>query len=224
VADFDGGTITSDGGGLLLREVDRHLGLVDKLNAALPDPRDPSRVTHQQRHMLAQRVFGIALGHEDLNDHHALRTDPLVQAVTGRGIDPDQPLASPTTLCRLENRATDRKALFEMSKALVDVFVASHAEPPGELVLDFDATDDEVHGKQVGRFFHSSTGTTTATASSRCTSSAATTCWSPTSARRTSTRPGTAGRSSSCWCGGCGRRGRTCRSRSGGTRGSAGGS
>jgi len=154
VADFDGGSITSDGGALLLREVDRHLGLIDRLDAALPDPRDPSKITHHQRHMLAQRVFGIALGHEDLNDHHALRDDPLVQAVTGRGIDPDQPLASPTTLCRLENRATDREALFEMSKALVEVFIASHAEPPGELVLDFDATDDEVHGKQVGRFFH----------------------------------------------------------------------
>ena len=154
VADFEGGNITSDGGALLLREVDRHLGLIDRLNAALPDPRDPSKIIHEQRHMLAQRVFAIALGHEDLNDHHGLRNDPLMQAVTGRGVDDGQPLASPTTLCRLENRVTDRKALFGVAAALVDVFVASHAEPPAELVLDFDATDDEVHGNQVGRFFH----------------------------------------------------------------------
>ena len=157
VADFEGGSITSDGGALLLREVDRHLGLIDKLNAALPDPRDPSKVVHEQRHLLARRILGIALGHEDLNDHQHLRDDPLVQAATGRGVDPDQPLASPATLCRLENRATDRKALSDLAAVLVDVFVASHAsheQPPEELVPDFDATDDEAHGHQAGRFFH----------------------------------------------------------------------
>jgi len=95
VADFDGGSITSDAGALLLREVDRHLGLIDQLNAVIPDPRDPSRVIHEQRHMLAQRILGIALGHEDLNDHQHLRDDPLLQAVSGRGVDPKQPLAGP---------------------------------------------------------------------------------------------------------------------------------
>jgi hypothetical protein len=155
IADFSGGSITSDGGALLLREVDRHLGLIDKLDAALPDPRDPARVTHQQRHMLAQRIFGIALGHEDLNDHQQLRDDPLVQAVTGRGVDATQPLAGPSTLCRLENRTTlNRKALFDFAAALVEVFIASHAEAPKELVLDFDATDATIHGNQAGRFFH----------------------------------------------------------------------
>ena len=155
VADFNGGSITSDAGALLLREVDRHLGLIDRLNAVIPDPRDPSRVTHQQRHMLAQRILGIALGHEDLNDHQHLRDDPLVQAVSGRGVDPEQPLAGPSTLCRLENRVTlTRKVLFDIAAALVEVFIASHKEPPEELVLDFDATDDTVHGNQVGRFFH----------------------------------------------------------------------
>src|SRR5947208_722845 len=83
VADFGGGSISSDAGALLLREVDRHLGLIDQLDAALPDPRDPSRVTHEQRHLLAQRVLGIALGYEDLNDHQHLRDDPMMQAVTG---------------------------------------------------------------------------------------------------------------------------------------------
>ncbi len=154
IADFDGGHITSDGGALLLREVDRHLGLIDQLNAALPDPRDPARITHEQRHMLSQRILGIALGHEDLNDHQHLRDDPLMQAVTGRGVDAEQPLAGASTLCRLENRVTDRRTLFELARVLVEVFIASHAEPPAELVLDFDATDDEVHGHQLKRFFH----------------------------------------------------------------------
>ena len=159
VADFNGGSITSDGGALLLREVDRRLGLIDRLDAVIPDPRDPSRVIHEQRHMLAQRIFAIALGYEDVNDHFTLRNDPLMQAVTGRGIDAGQAMASPTTLGRLENRTgkatpADRKVLFDMSAVLVDVFIASHAEPPEEVVLDFDATDDPVHGKQVGRFFH----------------------------------------------------------------------
>jgi hypothetical protein len=155
IADFSGGSITSDGGALLLREVDRHLGLIDKIDAALPDPRDPSRVTHQQRHMLAQRIFGIALGHEDLNDHQHLRDDPLVQTLIGRGVDATQPLAGPSTLCRLENRATlNRRALFDVAAALVEVFIASHSQPPQELVLDFDATDATIHGNQVGRFFH----------------------------------------------------------------------
>jgi hypothetical protein len=154
VADFDGGRITSDGGALLLREVDRHLGLIDQLDAALPDPRDPARVTHEQRHLLAQRILAIALGHEDLNDHQHLRDDPLMQAVTGRGVDAKQPLAGPSTLCRLENRVTDRRVLFDLAKVLVEVFIASHTEPPAELVLDFDATDDEVHGHQLKRFFH----------------------------------------------------------------------
>lgn len=155
IADFSGGSITSDGGALLLREVDRHLGLINKLDAALPDPRDPARITHQQCHMLAQRILGIALGHEDLNDHQHLRDDPLVQTVTGRGVDTQQPLAGPSTLCRLENRATlNRKTLSDMAGVLVEVFIASHAQPPEELMLDFDATDATIHGNQVGRFFH----------------------------------------------------------------------
>jgi hypothetical protein len=153
VADFAGGTLTSDAGALLLREVDRRLGLVDALDRAIPDPRHPDAITHRQRTLLAQRVFAIALGYEDLNDHQHLRADPLVQAVTGRGIDPGQPLASPPTLCRLENRI-DRPSLVRIAAALVETFIAAHATPPAELVLDFDATDDPVHGNQENRFFH----------------------------------------------------------------------
>jgi hypothetical protein len=153
VADFDGGTITSDAGALLLREVDRKLGLIDQLDAVIPDPRNPALITHQQRTMLRQRIFAIALGYEDGNDHQTLRDDPLMQLVTERGIDPDQPLASPPTLCRLENRVT-RRTLADIARVFVEVFIASHQKPPEELILDFDATDDPVHGNQVNRFFH----------------------------------------------------------------------
>jgi len=153
-ADFAGGAITSDAGALLLREVDRKLGLIDALCDVIPDPRNPTLITHQQRTMLAQRILAIALGNEDLNDHQHLRDDPLMQVVTERGIDDEQPLASPPTLCRLENRIS-RKTLFEMSAVLVETFIRSFGDkPPEELVLDFDATDDPVHGNQVGRFFH----------------------------------------------------------------------
>lgn len=153
VADFSGGAIVSDAGGLLLREMDRKLGLIDRLDAVIPDPRNPALITHRQSTMLRQRIFAIALGYEDGNDHQTLRDDPLMQLVSEGGIDPDRPLASPPTLCRLENRVM-RRTLAEIAKVLVDVFIASHQAPPKEIILDFDATNDPVHGNQAGRFFH----------------------------------------------------------------------
>jgi hypothetical protein len=153
VADFLGGRLTSDAGALLLREAGLTTGLFDALDAAIPDPRDPARITHDQRTLIAQRVLAIALGYEDLNDHHALRTDPALQLAAGADPDPEDPLASPSTLCRLENRV-DREALIRIAAALVDQFIASHAAPPDHLILDFDATDDPVHGRQEGRSFH----------------------------------------------------------------------
>lgn len=152
-ADFAGGRITSDAGALLLREVDRRIGLIDALNRAVPDPRNPELIVHEQKTLLAQRILSIALGYEDLNDQQTLREDALLQLITERGIDPEQPLASPPTLCRLENRVY-RPTLVAMVKVLVEAFIASHEHPPEELVLDFDATDDPVHGRQEGRFFH----------------------------------------------------------------------
>jgi len=152
-ADFAGGTLTSDAGGLLLREVDRQLGLVEALSDCLTDPRDPARIRHEQRTMLAQRIFAIALGYEDLNDHDELRRDPLLSVLADKPPKPDEPLASSPTLCRLENRA-DRKALARMSAVLVEQFIASFDEPPSELVLDFDPSDLPVHGQQERRFFH----------------------------------------------------------------------
>src|SRR5258707_13438206 len=103
-ADFQGGRITTDSGALLLRELADRLGLFEALNAAIPDPRHPVFIVHDQRTMLAQRVTAIALGYEDLNDHQALRTDPALQVAVGQAPDPELTLASPPTLCRLANR------------------------------------------------------------------------------------------------------------------------
>jgi len=153
VADFDGGRLTSDAGLLLLRQVDQKLGLIDAINNAIPDPRNQSLITHSQRAMIAQRVFAIAAGYEDENDHQDLRFDPALQVVAESQPLEDQPLASPPTLCRLENRAA-RQTLVRLHEVLVEQFLDSYAEPPAEITLDFDATDDPIHGQQEGRFFH----------------------------------------------------------------------
>ena len=152
-ADFNGGHLTSDAGVLLLREVDRRIGLIDALTDCIVDPRDPAKIIHELRTLLAQRILAIAAGYEDGNDHHDLRHDHLLQLVTDRGVDEKEPLACPATLCRLENRI-DRKTLARLSAVFVEQFIASHPTPPEEIVLDFDATDDPVHGQQEGRFFH----------------------------------------------------------------------
>jgi Transposase DDE domain group 1 len=153
VADFLGGRLTTDAGALLVREVAEKIGLFDALNAVIPDPRNPVFTIHDQHSMLAQRITAIVLGYEDLNDHHELRTDPALQVAAGKVPDPDLALASSPTLCRLENRV-ERKTLFRAAEVLVDQFIATHLVPPEHVMLDFDATDDPVHGHQEGRFFH----------------------------------------------------------------------
>lgn len=153
VAGFDGGKITSDAGALLLREVAAKSKVFQRMSAAVPDPRDADLIEHDQQTMFAQRVLGIACGWEDLNDHHGLRIDPLMQVATERDADEDRPLASPATLCRLENRVS-RQSCVRLSKLLVELFIESFDQPPAELILDFDATDDPIHGNQEGRFFH----------------------------------------------------------------------
>jgi hypothetical protein len=137
----------------LLREVARRIGLFEALDGVIPDPREPALLIHDQRAMLAQRITAIALGYDDLNDHQTLRTDPALQLVASGRPQEDRPLASPPTLCRLENRI-ERRTLVKMAEVLVDQFIAAHPTPPEALILDFDATDDPVHGKQEGRFFH----------------------------------------------------------------------
>jgi hypothetical protein len=153
VADFQGGRLTTDAGALLLREVADKIGLFDALNAAIPDPRNAVFILHDQRAMIAQRVTAIALGYEDLNDHQSLRADPVLQLSAGKPPEEDLTLASPPTLCRLENRV-ERKSLVKVAEVFVDQFLAAHPTPPEHLILDFDATDDRIHGKQEGRFFH----------------------------------------------------------------------
>lgn len=148
-ADFSGGEISSIGGVMLLKQAEKKLGLIRSAARHIPDLRRTKSVKHSVEHMLAQRVFAIACGEEDLNDHEELRHDIALQTAAGSV----QALASPSTLCRLENR-TDRKTALKINTLLVEQFISSFSVPPKELILDFDATDDPVHGKQEGRFFH----------------------------------------------------------------------
>ena len=148
-ASFTGGDVSSDGGIMALRTADRRLGLCKALDAVIEDSRDPDLITHRQIDLLRQRVYGLALGYEDLNDHDSLRKDLCWQSAVERG----EELASSPTLCRLENRA-DRRTAAAMSRVLVEQFIASFDHAPQELILDFDATDDRVHGLQEGRSFH----------------------------------------------------------------------
>lgn len=147
--DFGGGDITSDAGSLLLRQVDRRIGLTRDLSKALKDDRRKKSCEHTLQELLRQRIYGLALGYEDLNDHNTLRHDLALQTAVER----DQALASAPTLCRLENSA-DRETALAISKLLVEKFISSFKKAPKRLVLDFDATDDRIHGQQVGRFFH----------------------------------------------------------------------
>ena len=148
-ADFKGGSISNDGGGLLLRQADRRIGLSKALARALPDPRRQNSCEHKLAQLLRQRIYGMALGYEDLNDHQQLRYDPGLQTCA----EDDGKLAGASTLCRWENRA-DRHAAWVIHEWLLERFVQSFMHTPKELILDFDATDDPVHGKQEGRFFH----------------------------------------------------------------------
>jgi len=148
-ADFSGGDLSSDGGLLLLRQVDQHLGLSRAAADAIPDPRDPERIRHSLRDLLAQRLYGLCCGYEDLNDHQALRDDLLMQTAVGR----DEALASAPTFSRLENRAT-RSQAWALHEVLVQQFIDSHPRPPSELVLDIDASDVPLHGDQELSQFH----------------------------------------------------------------------
>jgi len=148
-ADFAGGDISSNGGAPLLAAADRRLGLLSGLARRLDDERQAGKVVHKLLPLLRQRVYAVALGHEDVNDHEGLREDLVLQTAVGR----DGRLASPSTVGRLD-RAADRAWAWAAHVSMVETFIASFASPPEELVLDFDATDDEVHGRQVGRFFH----------------------------------------------------------------------
>jgi len=171
VADFDGGKLSSDGGALLLRQIDQGLGLSRTLARCFEDRRNPDLIEHSVQELLAQRLQGLALGYEDLNDHAQLRRDPLLAAAAGK-LDPlglnrreekDKgcALASPATLNRLELSAefSDRYRKIsprpeEIGQTLLEMGVRCLPKDSQVLVLDFDATDDPLHGRQEGRFFH----------------------------------------------------------------------
>lgn len=148
-AEFSGGNVTSDGGALLLREADRITGLTEHIAGEIEDTRRKGSCDHSVLDMIRQRVYGIALGYDDLNDHSTIRKDIAIQTAVGRDVD----LASAPTLCRLENRA-DREVALTINRTLVETFIKSRKDVPEELILDFDATDDTVHGEQERRFFH----------------------------------------------------------------------
>jgi Transposase DDE domain group 1 len=159
-AQFDGGTMTSDAGGLLLRETDRRLKLLPRFAQCFLDGRDPERIQHTVAEMVSQRVYALALGYEDLNDHEQLRQDPVLKLLAGKQ-DLEQPLAGKSTLNRLELSAgtPDRykKITFwkqAIDELLVKVFIEAHAQAPEQIVLDIDTTDMALHGEQEGRFFH----------------------------------------------------------------------
>jgi hypothetical protein len=160
-ARFDGGTITTDSGGLLLRETDRRLNLLPRLAACFLDARNPRLVEHSVEPLVSQRIYGLALGYEDLNDHEHLRQDPLLRVLAGKADVEDSALAGKSTLNRLElsDGTPNRYKKITFWKAgidelLVKIFLESYAAAPQEIVLDVDATDFPLHGQQEGRFFH----------------------------------------------------------------------
>jgi hypothetical protein len=174
VADFEGGKITSDGGGLLLRELERKRAILGRFAACFVDYRDPELIEHTVEELIKQRVYGLALGYEDLNDHDQLREDALLPVLVGkpdptgqqrrRARDRGKALAGKSTLNRLELTPAEAKRSDRYKKIVVkqeaveefllEVFLEAHPQEPEMIVLDSDATDDPIHGEQEGRFFH----------------------------------------------------------------------
>lgn len=148
-ANFGGGALSSDGGVMLVRQVDRKIGLSAAVAGALSDRRDPERITHSLRDLFAQRLYGLCCGYEDLNDHDTLRHDPLMQTAVGK-IDE---LASSPTFSRLETGAT-RADVIALNRVLVEQFIAAQDKAPEELILDVDASDVPLHGDQELTQFH----------------------------------------------------------------------
>jgi len=164
VASFDGGAITSDGGALLLGQTDRAIRLTERFAACFADMRAAELVEHQVETMVMQRVVGIALGYEDLNDHDELRHDPVL-AVLASKLEAQRincaPLAGKSTLNRLELSRAEPTRYHKVShdtaaieSLFVDLFLEAHKKAPKQIILDLDATDDPLHGNQEGRFFH----------------------------------------------------------------------
>src|SRR3989441_4384958 len=163
-AAFDAGLVTSDAGALLLGATDRAINLMDRFASCFHDERRPEWIEHEVATLVGQRVFGIALGYEDLNDHDELRHDPMMAVLAGKLAarrEDCAPVAGKSTLNRLELSRLEPTRYHKIShnptaikRLLVDLFLEAHERPPSEIILDLDATDDPVHGEQEGRFFH----------------------------------------------------------------------
>jgi hypothetical protein len=160
VARFDGGTISSDAGAFLLRQTDRRLNLLPRLAKCFLDGRNQDLVKHAVSEMLAQRIYGLALGYEDINDHEQLRKDPVFAILAGR-VELEEPLAGKSTLNRMELgagvKSRYKKITFwkdSIDELMVQTFIESYQKAPAEIVLDMDTTDLPLHGRQEGRFFH----------------------------------------------------------------------
>ena len=174
IATFDGGHLSSDAGALLLREVEAKFDIVGSFAKCFTDHRDPKLIEHPLADLLKQRIFGICLGYEDLNDHDRLRLDPLLAVAVGKSdplglnraspADRGKPLAGKSTLNRLEltPAGADDESRYQkivahfgaMENCLVDLYVRQTLTRPKRVVLDLDSTDDPLHGHQLGRFFH----------------------------------------------------------------------
>jgi hypothetical protein len=171
VADFDGGHISSDGGVLLLRETDRRLDVTRRFAQCFTDHRRPDAIEHRVDDLVRQRVYALALGYEDVNDHDTLRQDPLLALAAGkqdvegrtrrRRQDRGKALAGKSTLNRLEQAASPTHRYWKIAhdgaaieEVFMTVFLESYKQAPREIILDFDATDDPLYGQQEGRFFH----------------------------------------------------------------------
>jgi Transposase DDE domain group 1 len=174
LASFDGGDISSDGGSLLLRKTEEVTAIVHQFAACFTDHRNPELIEHALEHLVAQRVYALALGYEDLNDHDDLRRDPLLATVVGkldptgqlrvRRRDKGKALAGKSTLNRLELTpvGADQESRYKkitcntraVEDLFIELFLQAHPAPPDRIILDLDATDDPIHGHQLGRFFH----------------------------------------------------------------------
>ena len=164
VAAFDGGAITSDAGALLLGATDRAIGMMKRFAACFHDERRADRIEHEVVTLVGQRVFAVALGYEDLNDHDELRHDPMMAVLAGKleaRREDCAPVAGKSTLNRLELSKLEPTRYHKVShnpiaikRLMVDLFLEAHNRAPSEIILDLDATDDPVHGEQEGRFFH----------------------------------------------------------------------
>jgi len=161
VAEFSGGTISSDGGGLLLQETDSKMNLLARFSQCFVDGRNQDLIEHSVEQMIRQRVFALALGYEDLNDHEQLRQDPLLAVMAGKAQPGTEALAGKSTLNRMElgtgMPTRYKKITFwrdSVDELLVDVFLEAHPVPPQQIVLDIDTTDMALHGNQEGKFYH----------------------------------------------------------------------